>query len=52
MKNSVESLLEDDHASLDQLLIELDAELTKPNITRAFELLDLFWARLEDGALD
>jgi hypothetical protein len=46
MKNSVESLLEDDHASLDQLLIELDAELTKPDTTRAFELLDLFWARL------
>jgi hemerythrin superfamily protein len=46
MKNSVESLLEDDHASLDQLLIELDAELTKPDINRAFELLDLFWARL------
>jgi len=46
MKNSVESLLEDDHASLDQLLIELDAELTKPEVTRAFELLDLFWARL------
>ena len=46
MKNSIESLLEDDHASLDQLLIELDAELTKPDVTRAFELLDLFWARL------
>jgi hypothetical protein len=46
MKNSVESLLEDDHASLDQLLIELDTELTKPDIDRPFELLDLFWARL------
>jgi iron-sulfur cluster repair protein YtfE (RIC family) len=46
MKNSVESLLEDDHASLDQLFIELDAELAKPDIARAFELLDLFWARL------
>ena len=46
MKNSVESLLEHDHASLDQLFIELDAELTKPDIARAFELLDLFWARL------
>ncbi len=46
MKNSVKSLLEDDHASLGQLLIELDAELAKPNIARAFELLDLFWARL------
>ena len=46
MKNSVESLLEDDHASLGQLLIELDAELAKPNIAPAFKLLDLFWARL------
>ena len=46
MKNSVESLLEDDHASLGQLLTELDAELSKPDIARAFELLDLFWARL------
>jgi hypothetical protein len=46
MKNSVESLLEDDHALLDQLLIELDAELAKPDINRAFELLDLSWARL------
>ncbi len=46
MKNPAESLLEDDHASLGQLLTELDAELARPNITRAFELLDLFWARL------
>jgi hypothetical protein len=46
MKNSVESLLEDDHASLGQLLTELDAELAKGNIARGFELLDLFWARL------
>ena len=46
MNNSVESLLEDDHASLGELLTELDQELTKPNFTRAFELLDLFWARL------
>ena len=46
MNTSVESLLEDDHASLGQLLTELDAELAKPNIARAFELLDLFWARL------
>jgi iron-sulfur cluster repair protein YtfE (RIC family) len=46
MKNPVESLLEDDHALLGQLLTELDAELLKPNIARAFELLDLFWARL------
>lgn len=46
MKNSVESLLEHDHESLDQLLTELEAELAKPNLVRAFELLDFFWARL------
>lgn len=46
MKKSVESLLEHDHESLDQLLTELNEELAKPNIVRAFELLDLFWARL------
>jgi hypothetical protein len=46
MKNPIESLLEDDHASLGQLLAKLDAELSKPNIASAFELLDLFWARL------
>jgi len=46
MKNPAGSLLEDDHASLGQLLTELDAELAKPNIARGFELLDLFWARL------
>jgi hypothetical protein len=46
MKKQVESLLADDHASLGQLLIELDGQLAKPNLHRAFELLDLFWARL------
>jgi hemerythrin-like domain-containing protein len=46
MKNPVEFLLENDHESLDLLLTELDAELSKHNSTRAFELLDLFWARL------
>ena len=46
MKKQVESVLEDDHASLEQLLIELDGELAKPNLHHAFELLDLFWARL------
>jgi hypothetical protein len=46
MKQSITSLLEDDHESLAQLLAELDAELAEPNIARAFELLDLFWARL------
>jgi len=46
MKNSVESLLQDDHESLGQLLTELAVELPGPDIARAFELLDLFWARL------
>ena len=46
MNNSVESLLEDDHAALGELLAELDSELAKPNFVRGFELLDLFWARL------
>ena len=46
MKNPVESLLEDDHESLGQLLAELDGELAKNNFPRAFEVLDLFWARL------
>jgi len=46
MKNSVEALLENDHGLLAQLLAELDAELATPNMARAFELLDLFWARL------
>ena len=46
MNNPVESLLEDDHASLDELLTELDEQLSKSNVSRAVELLDLFWARL------
>ena len=46
MKNSVESLLEHDHASLDQLFTQLDLALAKPEGARGFELLDLFWARL------
>ena len=46
MKNPVESLLEDDHASLDQLFGELDLALAQPDSARAFEWLDLFWARL------
>jgi hypothetical protein len=46
MKSSVGFLLEDDHESLAKLLAELDAELARPNIARAFELLDSFWARL------
>lgn len=46
MKNPVESLLEDDHASLDQLFVELGLALAKPDLARGFELLDLFWARL------
>jgi AmiR/NasT family two-component response regulator len=46
MNNQVEFLLEDDHASLGQLLSEVNAELAKRNIARAFALLDIFWARL------
>jgi len=46
MNNSIESLLENDHESLVRLLAELDEEFAKPNLARAFELLDLFWARL------
>ncbi|MEO8435707.1 MAG: hemerythrin domain-containing protein [Pyrinomonadaceae bacterium] len=46
MKNSIESVLAADHESLARLLAELDRELASPNIARAFELLDLFWARL------
>lgn len=46
MTPATASLLEDDHESLAQLLVELDAGLAESNITRAFELLDLFWARL------
>lgn len=46
MKDPVEVLLEDDHDSLGKLLAELDGELATQNVPRAFELLDLFWARL------
>lgn len=46
MTNLIEATLEHDHESLDQLLIELDQALAAPYHDRAFELLDLFWARL------
>ena len=46
MKNPVGSLLGDDHESLAKLVTELDSELKKANAARAFDLLDLFWARL------
>jgi Hemerythrin HHE cation binding domain len=46
MNNQVELLLEDDHTSLGQLLSEVTAELAMQNIARAFDLLDIFWARL------
>jgi hypothetical protein len=46
MKNPVESLLESDHESLSDLLTELDLALADFNVSRSFELLDLFWARL------
>ena len=46
MTNPAESLLATDHESLGELLNELDQALSKPNVLRAFQLLDLFWARL------
>lgn len=46
MRDAVESLLEDDHQSLGKLLGEVDGALGKAAIQHAFELLDLFWARL------
>jgi hemerythrin superfamily protein len=46
MRNEVESLLEDDHTSLDELLAKLDANLAQHDFSRSVELLDLFWARL------
>ena len=46
MTNLNDAILEHDHASLDQLLTKLDQELAEPSEDRAFELLDLFWARL------
>lgn len=46
MTNYISATLEHDHASLDQLLTELDKALAATDKNRAFELLDLFWARL------
>ena len=46
MTNLIDATLEHDHASLDKLLTKLDQELAAPHQDRAFELLDLFWARL------
>lgn len=46
MTNLIDATLEHDHASLDQLLTELDQALAATFQDRAFELLDLFWARL------
>jgi Hemerythrin HHE cation binding domain len=46
MSDTIESLLADDHASLGQLLRELDSALAGRDFTRSFDLLDLFWARL------
>ena len=44
--NTVKSLLADDHESLGHLLTSIDVELSDANLSRAFESLDLFWARL------
>ncbi|HEX6732980.1 MAG TPA: hemerythrin domain-containing protein [Pyrinomonadaceae bacterium] len=46
MTNSIESLLGNDHESLAELLTELDSAFGKADAVSAFELLDLFWARL------
>jgi iron-sulfur cluster repair protein YtfE (RIC family) len=46
MKNSVESLLAHDHEELGRLLAELDAKLEQLDVSEAFKVLDLFWARL------
>lgn len=39
-------ILEHDHSLLSELLIELQSTLQRQEAARAFELLDLFWARL------
>jgi hypothetical protein len=46
MKISVDSIMEDDHHSLAELLAKLEEAIDKPEATRAFALLDRFWARL------
>jgi hypothetical protein len=46
MTNLNDAILEHDHASLDQLLTQVDQALAAPDQDKAFELLDLFWARL------
>ena len=46
VQNSIESLLENDHESLGQLLSKLNSSLSTLDVVRSFELLDLFWARL------
>lgn len=46
MEQIISELLERDHEQLAKLLDELQSALTKPDPAYAFELLDLFWARL------
>ena len=46
MQPTVSELLGADHESLADLLRELHSALAKSDPARAFELLDLFWARL------
>jgi len=46
MKDRVQSLLEADHQSLNSLLIEIDADINNPDISRIFAQVDRFWARL------
>ncbi|HKZ79594.1 MAG TPA: hemerythrin domain-containing protein [Pyrinomonadaceae bacterium] len=42
----ISELLEKDHESLGEILQDLESVLRRNNIDWAFELLDLFWARL------
>lgn len=46
MKRTVARLLAADHQSLNRLISDLQDALSKREINLAFELLDLFWARL------
>lgn len=46
MGRMIEEFLLEDHESLAALLDDLKIALEKPDLLRAFELLDRFWARL------
>ena len=44
--SAIESMLEEDHAQLDDLIVQLCAALEERDVERSFYLLDLVWARL------